>query len=135
MITNVPFIVVSAMRLTNNDVDNMAAHSRLIKEMRRNCILYKEVIGVYDEIEEFSVLIPLNYPLTESLGMELARKYEQDCYLLVDANGLGCLRSKYSPENPLYTSEELGKIQVSRDEPEVDYTKILTNTGSLYFSF
>lgn len=80
-----PFIIVSSQLASVSDKDNQARHVYALTMLEYKGIPYMIVNGTYEGIKEPSIMISASH---EGFAQELASMFNQECYLLVDANRL-----------------------------------------------
>ena len=120
-----PIMIMSAELRDANPRENMNRTTDLANTLTEYDIPYTEIEGVYDGRLESS------FATTWTAGREddfqrLVTMFDQECYLLIDANGMGVLKD--GSGNGL---EELGRFRITDQKPDGDYTDL----GGVYITF
>lgn len=88
------FVAISACRKENHYVINLRNTLELIETVEDMGFAYTVATGVYDGVEEDSVIVSFAKHdvshVLENLSMLMTR-YNQECLLLVDVSGVGTL--------------------------------------------
>lgn len=119
-------IFVSAFRQDLSRAENEHRHGQMKLLLDISGIKHTEATGKYNGVVEPSVIFNWSSK-NERAAQKLSSEFNQDCYLVTDANRYGYLVNK----NGQFI-DMLGKYQVGDDRPSgADYTEV--NGKFLYF--
>jgi hypothetical protein len=117
-----PVYIVSPCHSSNTKAENDLAVHLVSKGLWLFNIPFKLVTGVYNGSEEESFVL-----LKEQFAINIAREYNQECYLFVDANRFCTLRDKNGKD-----INHLGILKSSKEKPKGDYT--FDSINNLYYT-
>lgn len=114
-----PILIFSVEKTELTDRENMVATAEVEDTLTSSDIPYNKVEGCFDGVTEQSFIVSANY---EGRVKEYCQAFNQDSYLLIDANGTAAL---FTSEGKHIT--ELGRlVKVSESEAKQQqaYTKV-----------
>ena len=122
-----PIIIISTDKLTNSQGTNSKNYIQFLASLELGGISYRRCRGLYDGHVERSFILE-NTPENLKLAKQTAKFYNQESILIMDNEGKGEL---LYPEKGI--TESLGKLNVTTEKPQGDYTKVLDTCQ--YFTF
>ena len=113
-----PYIIFSAELFELSARDNFNRSEELTQTLKDLGIKFTEVTGQYADSAENSVLLAWTVD-NERVAQQLCKDFEQECYLVIDANRRGVLRK---PDGSFML--ELGIATIKTTKPDQDHTKL-----------